>query len=46
MKDTGRKERQGVEKRIRISDDLIWGVHPVFEALNHEPERLLEIVLM
>lgn len=46
MKDTGRKERQGVEKRIRISDDLIWGVHPVFEALNHEPERLLEIVLL
>ncbi len=46
MSDRGKQQRQGVEKRIRISEDLIWGVHPVFEALLHAPERLLEIVLL
>jgi 23S rRNA (guanosine2251-2'-O)-methyltransferase len=40
------QQRHGIEKRIRISDDLIWGVHPVFEALQREPERLLEIILL
>jgi len=36
---TSRKKVQppGAEKRIRLSDDLIWGVHPVLEALQREP---------
>lgn len=34
------------EKRIRISDDLLWGTHPVVEALTHEPERVTELLLV
>ena len=33
------------ERRLRISDDLIWGVHPVLETLKTEPARLTEIIL-
>jgi 23S rRNA (guanosine2251-2'-O)-methyltransferase len=36
---------QGGEKRIRLSEDLIWGVHPVLEALTEEAERLSEVIL-
>ncbi len=32
------------EKRVRIGDDLLWGIHPVFEALVYEPERIVEIL--
>ncbi len=32
------------EKRVRIGDDLLWGIHPVFEALVHEPERIVTIL--
>lgn len=32
--------------RLRISDDLIWGVHPVLEALKSQSEKLSEIVLL
>ena len=38
-------QRQGGEKRIRLSEDLIWGVHPVLEALTEEAERLSEVIL-
>lgn len=34
------------EKRIRISDDLLWGTHPVVEALSTEPERVTEVLLV
>ncbi len=33
------------EHRIRYSDDLIWGIHPVLEALQNQPERVVEIVV-
>lgn len=33
------------EKRIRLSEDLLWGVHPIFEALEKEPGRFSEIIL-
>ncbi|PIE63913.1 MAG: 23S rRNA (guanosine(2251)-2'-O)-methyltransferase RlmB [Desulfobacterales bacterium] len=33
------------EKRIRISDDLLWGIHPVYEGLEREPERFSEIII-
>jgi len=35
----------GREHRIRYSDDLIWGVHPVTEILQSQPERITEITL-
>ncbi len=38
------KPRPG-EKRIRLSDDLLWGVHPIFESLEQEPKRITEIFL-
>ncbi|PID75710.1 MAG: 23S rRNA (guanosine(2251)-2'-O)-methyltransferase RlmB [Deltaproteobacteria bacterium] len=34
------------EKRIRLSDDLLWGVHPVYEALLQEADRCTEILLV
>ncbi len=46
-----RTDRQGkqrplkVEKRIRLSEDLLWGIHPVLESLQQSPERLCEIFL-
>ncbi len=33
------------EKRVKISDDLLWGIHPVYEMLVSEPERIAEIIL-
>lgn len=33
------------EKTIRLSEDLLWGVHPVFEGLQKEPGRFREIIL-
>ncbi len=33
------------EKRIRLSEDLLWGIHPIFESLEKEPERITEILL-
>ena len=33
------------EKRIRLSEDLLWGIHPVVEGLKLEPERFSEIFL-
>ena len=39
------ENQQGTERRIRLTDDLLWGVHPVAEALEHEAERLTEIIL-
>jgi len=34
------------EKRIRISEDLLWGTHPVVEALSQEPDRVAEVILV
>ncbi len=38
--------RQGNERKIRMSDDLLWGIHPVFEALEQESDRISEIILV
>ena len=35
-----------IEKRIPLSDDLLWGIHPIYEALKETPERLTEILLV
>jgi len=37
---------EGGEKRIRVSDDLLWGTHPVVEALTREPDRVTEVILV
>jgi 23S rRNA (guanosine2251-2'-O)-methyltransferase len=34
------------ERRIRLSKDMIWGVHPVFEALSEQPDRISELILI
>ncbi len=39
------KTNKSLEKRIRVSEDLLWGIHPVNEALLHEPERVSEVIL-
>lgn len=39
------EQQQGAERRIRLSDDLLWGIHPVTEALEKEADRITEIVL-
>ena len=46
--DNKRREKQGRgnERKIRISDDLLWGIHPVFEALEQETDRVCEVILV
>lgn len=38
--------QKGNERKIRLSDDLLWGIHPVYEALEQEAERISEIILV
>ncbi len=33
------------EKRLSAGEDLLWGVNPVFEALQEEPERIAELIV-
>lgn len=40
-----REKREGSERKIRMSEDLLWGTHPVFEALEKEAGRFSEIIL-
>lgn len=39
-------DRAGIEKHLKISEDLLWGTHPVVEALTKEPERVTEVILV
>jgi len=41
---TNRKP-SSLEKRLRLTEDLLWGVHPVVEGLLREPGRFSEIFL-
>ncbi len=43
-----KREQQGKgnERKIRMSDDLLWGIHPVFEALDQETDRVSEVILV
>lgn len=45
MKKQEKFGREQGEKRIRLSDDLLWGIHPIFEGLEKAPERFTEIIL-
>ena len=38
-------EKQGQSRTLRLDEDLLWGTHPVFEALQQEPERISEVIL-
>ena len=40
-----REKPEGSERKIRMSEDLLWGTHPVFEALEKEAGRFSEIIL-
>lgn len=33
----------GFEKRLRLGEDLLWGIHPVFESLEKTPENIAEV---
>lgn len=46
MKNTPRKPSGGHEQRVRLSDDILWGIHPVFEALTHEPDKIQEVIVV
>lgn len=37
---------KGNERKIRMSDDLLWGIHPVYEALEQETDRVSEVILV
>jgi 23S rRNA (guanosine2251-2'-O)-methyltransferase len=45
MKKSFDSNKASGEKRIRFSDDMLWGIHPVVEALGQEPGRFTEIIL-
>lgn len=41
-----RKEEKTRQSRtISMEDGLLWGTHPVYEALEQEPERISEVIL-
>ncbi len=37
---------KGNERKIRLSEDLLWGIHPVFEAVDQEADRMSEIYIV
>jgi 23S rRNA (guanosine2251-2'-O)-methyltransferase len=39
-------EKPASEKRIKLSDDLLWGTHPVVEALTQQADRVTEVILV
>ncbi len=42
-----RKEQSGNrEKRLKLSDDILFGIHPVIEALTEESDRVVEVILL
>jgi len=46
MKKKSAASPSGRERRIKLSSDLLWGVHPVYEALEQEPERVVELIAL
>ena len=45
MKKNKAEQAGGREKRLRLSDDILYGIHPVVEALTEEPEKVVEVIL-
>lgn len=46
MKKQAKNNQKSRERRVKLSDDLIWGVHPVYESLEEHPDKLSEIILV
>ncbi len=46
MKRPYTKNSPSNERRIRFSEDLVWGIHPIYEALSEKPDRIGEIILV
>ncbi len=46
MKRPYTKKSPSTERRIRFSEDLVWGIHPIYEALSEKPDRIGEIILV
>lgn len=46
MKNVKQEQRSGSERRVRLSEDLLWGTHPVVEALTKEANRVTEVILL
>lgn len=42
----GGAPRGGGEKRIKLSEDILYGLHPVAEALTEEAERVTELFVL
>ncbi|MDR3090458.1 MAG: 23S rRNA (guanosine(2251)-2'-O)-methyltransferase RlmB [Desulfobulbaceae bacterium] len=42
----GKSAPHRVERKIPMSDDLIWGTHPVMAALADSPDKIAEIILV
>lgn len=40
-----RGDGPGHSRTIRMEEGLLWGTHPVYEALRQNPERISEVVL-
>ncbi|MEE4240541.1 MAG: 23S rRNA (guanosine(2251)-2'-O)-methyltransferase RlmB [Desulfopila sp.] len=46
MKRQNDSHPSGRDKRVvRLSDDLLWGIHPVSEAVSKEPDRIVELII-
>ena len=43
--DRSKPARRAHERVIKFSEDLVWGLNPIFEALSNEPSRLSEIII-
>lgn len=46
MKNQHKSRSATREKRIKLSEDILFGIHPVGEALKEEPERVVELFLL
>ena len=42
---SGERVVAGRERRLRYGDDLLWGIHPVLEVLQTQPERIVELCI-
>ncbi len=42
----GKDSHKGNERKIRVSEDLLWGIHPITEALEQEAERFSELFIV
>lgn len=40
------QHHKGGERKVRLSDDLLWGIHPVVETLEQQPDRVTEVIIV